>query len=302
MHRRVSILCGGPALTPDDRLSDREMMMLGGLLDALLATAADGLAHGASEPALKRPYTAADPSRFLGDRHLAAFLLCRLQPDEGDLPLAQSLIEDADPAVALAARDFVSGQKMGDPLFDMPRPLQERLVWSVAADMRAALIEDGLSAAAADAALGTAGKRFLAGLVAREGMEHRADAVVAALRTAGRLDTPFLMRCASDGAERFFAAALARLCGLCMATARALLMSEAEGRALLLRGAGLTRDDAVALLEKRAGADLHGRGTDGLVRSVDAFDALPDAAARDALCFWRTDAAYRAFVVGEGRA
>lgn len=300
--RRVSTLCRAPALTPEDRLSDRDMMTLGGLLEAVLATVADGIAHGASEPALKRRRAPRDPSHFLADRALAAFFLCRLRADDGDVPLARSLSGDADSGVALAAKDFVSGEKMGDPLFDMPRPLQERLVWSVAADLRATLIGEGVLPPAADAALGTAGKRFLAGLAVREGMDERAAMLVSALQAAGSLDLAFLTRCASERAERLFVASLALMCSLSLPAARAILMSGVEGMALLLRGTGLTREEAVGLAEARSGGDLHGSGTSGLVQTVDAFDALPEAEARGALCFWRTDAAYRAFVIGEGGA
>lgn len=300
MNRRVSMLADGLALAPAERLSDREMVALGDLLQSVLAAVAEGLAREAAESAVKACYRPAAPARFLADRQLAAFLLCRLHPGEGDMPLASALTEDRDPAVAAAAQDFVEGGRSGDSLPDMAPRLRERLIWSVAAAMRADLVDGGLSAGRADAALGKAGERLLSGLAVREGMEKRAETLAAALHAAGRLDPVFIERCASDGSTLLLAAALARLCSLSIASARVLLTGEPQGAALLLRGAKIGREEAVAILNARAGAHpLYGSGTDSLVRDVDAFDALPETGARDALCFWRADANYREIIAEE---
>lgn len=276
-------------------------MALGSLLEAVHAAVIEGLSQEAGETAFRQSASQSSSSRFLADRHLMAFLLCRLRPSKGDVAVAQALLEEPDPAVVVAARQFVAVEKTSGPLCDMPRRLRERLIWTVAAALRESLVSDGMTPASADATLGPAGKRFLAALAAREGPERRAEILVASVRAAGSLSHLFIRRCALEGAERILAAALAALSGICTISARALMIGVPQGMALLLRGAGLDREEAIAILEGRGGiSSLHESGADGLVEAVDAFDALSGAEARQALCLWRTDEIYRNIVVGEG--
>jgi hypothetical protein len=217
----------------------------------------------------------------------------------GENALLVELAGNPDEAVAREAMALLIAQNgrldgFGEPVLrrgDLPAELEHHLVWTVAAALRRYMISrHGAEPAVCDAAVSAAASRVLARHDEGETAEARAMRLALALRAAGLLDQPGLLAHAlTQGSLPLFLALLALRTGLGVAAVWELL-SAASGPVLLLRTAGLARDEAAAILL------AWGLPEPALAAALDRLDATGVEAARSLLTLWQADPGYRAAV------
>jgi hypothetical protein len=111
------------------------------------------------------------------------------------------------------------------------------------------------------------------------------------LDRARRLGDPTVLRSLTEGGLPLFLAALAVRGGVDADSAWELLSDPAaRGGALLLRAAGIGKEETAAILFR-----LHGEN-EAVAGELDRFEALSTDEARSLLVLWRTDPAYRAAI------
>jgi uncharacterized protein (DUF2336 family) len=216
------------------------------------------------------------------------------------------LVRDPDENIAAAAMDIVIARSRRFDRFqepdlargELPAELQHRLVWLVAAALRHYIAQQhGLDAI--DGPIQGAATEIIAGYDESEGLESGAMRLAALLRAAGRLDGSLLARVLEEGSLPLFVAGIATLCALEHAAAWEIL-SDPRGRgpAILLRAAGLERDDAarIVLALNSRGRFVSEPEGDVAATQLDIFESTTEAAAREVLRLWQADPAYRASV------
>lgn len=214
-------------------------------------------------------------------------LLLELAADTAD-----GVAEDAMAVLVGQSRRFDRFQEPALARTELPADIQHRLVWTVAATLRAYIVRrHAVSEVAADVALSEAADRLLAAYDEGDGLEARAMRLVRRLERAGRLDDRFIGRALLEGSLTLLIAALSVRTGLDAPALSELLLDVGDGTPLLLRAAGLDRAQAAAIL-LRLGGDVE--------RRLDRFDLLAVELAQDMLGLWRTDPAYRAAIVRLG--
>jgi hypothetical protein len=181
---------------------------------------------------------------------------------------------------------------------ELPAELHHRLVWLIAAALRHYMVQQhGL--AAPDAAIAEVSAGLIAAHDEGEGLEPRAMRLARRLQAQSRLTGQILLRVLSDGVLPLFIAGLAVRNGLDHnATWEVISDPRGRGPAILLRAAGLERDEAAATL---LALSSHGRlfsGTEGdtAAAQLELYDSIGDSAARDILRLWQADPFYRACV------
>ena len=168
---------------------------------------------------------------------------------------------------------------------ELSAELEHAMLWTVAAALRSYLVRrQNISAAQADEALAGAAASLLTAYDEGETFDARCMKLVRGLRAKGRLDGGFAARAVTGGTLTLAVAALAGQAQLSLEAAWQLLL-EKEGAPLLLRAAGLGRDDAGALLVALQWGDIAGQ--------LDLFDGIDAADAHRLLTLWRADPAYR---------
>jgi hypothetical protein len=222
-----------------------------------------------------------------------------------DGSLLTELVGDSDPAVSAQAMAALVAQsrrfdRFREPVLartELPADLQHRLVWTIAASLRAYMVErHGFAPAAADRALAAAAARLLAGYDEGDTLEARAARLAQVLAHAGRLSDAMIVRAIEEGNLPLFAALLAARTGIAAASIWDIAIDGiVAGAALLMRAAEIDRDAAaqilIRLLDRAPGAPLREAELEG---QVNLYDVTAPDEARDALALWRLDPAYRA--------
>jgi hypothetical protein len=317
-HARVAAAAADLALPQGLRLSDRQRTTILALLTQLVRSVEDALraelAGSAPGDALQAALTSAHVEiavpvlagdAVLAEPALIDLLLRRAEEHRlhraaaGETALLVELAGDADETVAREAMALLIAQSgrldgFGEPLLprsDLPAELEHHLVWTVAAALRRYMIgRHAADPALCDAAVVAAASRVLAGHDEGETAEARAMRLAMALRDSGRLNEPELLaRGLTQGGLPLFLALLALRTGLGVAALWELL-SAASGPVLLLRAAGLARDEAAAILL------AWGLPEPALAAALDRLDGTSLEDARSLLTLWRGDPGYRAAV------
>ena len=213
------------------------------------------------------------------------------------------LVRDGDGEVAAEAMELVIARSRRFDRFqepdmgqvDLPAELQHKLVWLVAASLRHYIVQQhGL--AAVDGAIEEEASALVAGHDEGAILEARAMRLARRLNALGRLDDAVLVRILTGGMLPLFIAGLATLTGLDYDAAWEVIADpRGRGPAILLRAAGVGRDEAAQIL---LAANSHGplvSGAEGDATSaqLELYDSLDAAAAEAVLRLWRADPGYR---------
>ena len=213
------------------------------------------------------------------------------------------LVRDGDGEVAAEAMELVIARSRRFDRFqepdmgqvDLPAELQHKLVWLVAASLRHYIVQQhGL--AAVDGVIEEEASALIAGHDEGAILEARAMRLARRLNALGRLDDAVLVRILTGGMLPLFIASLATLTGLDYDAAWEVIADpRGRGPAILLRAAGVGRDEAAQIL---LAANSHGplvSGAEGDATSaqLDLYDSLDAAAAEAVLRLWRADPGYR---------
>ena len=216
------------------------------------------------------------------------------------------LVRDSDPEVAAEAMELVIARSRRFDRFqepdmgqvDLPAELQHKLVWLIAAALRHYIVQQhGL--AAVDGIIEEEASALIAGHDEGAILEARAMRLARRLHRSGRLDGEALVRILSEGMLPLFIAGLATLAALEHNAAWEVIADpRGRGPAILLRAAGLTREDAarILLLANSHGPLVSGAEEGATAAQLDLFDSLDPASADEVLRLWRADPGYRAAV------
>jgi uncharacterized protein (DUF2336 family) len=253
-------------------------------------------------------------AQALGDPELGIVLVRRVEEHRfwtaygraAGEDLLFELVRDTDEALAGEAMALVVARsrrfdRFQEPVLghvDLPAELQHKLVWLVAAALRHYLTQQhGLRAV--DAALEHAAVAFISDYDEGAGLEAVAARLIRRLQLRQRLEGALLSRMLGEGALPLFIAGLGALGGLDHGAAWEVL-SDPRGRgpALLLRAAGIEREDAagILLLLNSRGRLFSGAEGDATAEQLELYDSLDVATAAEVLRLWQADPAYRASV------
>ncbi len=316
-------------LLPDGaRLSEWQRLTAAALLTRLIHSVEDDLrarlaAKFEDYPAVHAALSSArvpialpilERAQVLRDSDLGNVLVRRVEehrfwkahaPAEGQ-DLLFELVRDADEAVAAGAMELVIARSRRFDRFqepdmgqvELPAELQHKLVWLVAAALRHYIVQQhGL--AAIDGIIEEAGSALVASHDEGAILEAHAIRLSARLAATGRLDGAFLARTLSEGMLPLFIAGAATLAGLDYAAAWEVIADpRGRGPAILLRAAGVEREDAAAilLLANSRGPLVSGVEGEATAAQLELYDSLDRAAADAVLRLWRAAPGYRAAV------
>jgi hypothetical protein len=272
-------------LSPHDRLTEQERSLMSAMLHGLIERIAVELRARLS-PAVATACPAgpaeliADLTRagLIQDEALVGLLLRRADTQRlasagrGGRSTLQHWTADPDAALAAAAMTLVAARGRGRDRFgrvaldlsDLPAPLAYGLVVAVAAalGLRCEEPSDAEMAGAIDGLLATRAETA--------SLEQLEAALVEALAGEGRKAPGLLVALAEEGEAPIIAAILAAEARIPAEEAWSALLGGADSVALLLRLAGVSREEAAALLAA-AGPAL---GIGDPVRAIEAYDAL----------------------------
>lgn len=313
-------------LPDDSRLDERTRASLSAVMRGLIATVeGEVAAHAArqlaarGEAALAERLAAPEPgiadrliaSGLLRDHELIGELLDRVletrigaalpvtAPAHPDRPsLAVRLARSPDRVVAAGALALIiaDGTRRADTgeaptRTELPAELHHRLVWWVAAALRARALD---SSEALDRALAEAAQRSLAAHDEGERLEAVATRLAAALDAQPQELDGLLLECIADRNLPLFIAIFGRALGVDYPTARAVVLDPAGERlALGLRALGLAREPLAQIALALAEADPR-RSEETLPDHVDAAAALTPELARARLAPLKMHPQYRA--------
>ena len=316
-------------LLPDQaRLTEWQRLTAAGLLSRLVRSVEDDLrarlaVHFASHDALHAALSSAhvpialpilERAQVLRDPELTTILVRRVEEhrfwksratEQGEEYLFE-LVRDPDEGVAAEAMELVIARsrrfdRFQEPAMgrvELPAELQHRLVWMVAAALRQYIVQHH-QIGAVDGPVEEVAGAIIASYDEGETFEALAMRLAQRLYRADRLDGSALARIIGDGLLPFFIAGLAVFCGLDQSAAWEVL-SDPRGRgpALLLRAAGVGRDEAAACLLalNRRGAIFSGVEGDAAAAQLELFDSIDQGSAREVLRLWQAHPAYRASV------
>lgn len=313
------------------RLRDIERTVAANLLQRLIATVEDDLRDRigqrleTKDPVLATALTAGatpiaapmmEHAGLLRDSELVALVLRRAEEHRlcvdlrvtaarmagllTDPPLVDTLVDDPDPAIADAAMAMVVAEsrridRFQDPVLartDLPAEAQHRLIWRVAACLRRYMIDIGrMDPVVADREVAAAGQAVLSGYDESATLEGRATALALLLRVADRLDDRLVVRALADGKVAFTVAALALRAGIEYNVAWDMLFDADGSRlAVLLCAVGMAHEPAADILFRCMPSDADG---DAAASRIEAFMALDQRRANEALRPWRLDSAFR---------
>ena len=231
-------------------------------------------------------------AREPGPDRIGEYLYELVHDEEGDI---------AAEAMALVIARSRRFDRFEEPVMarvELPAELQHRLVWMVAAALRQYIIQQH-EVGAVDGAVEEAAGALVAGYDEGETLEAVAMRLSRRLHRSGRLDGSALSRIAGDGVLPLFIAGLSVMCALDPGAAWEVL-SDPRGRgpALMLRAAGIERDEAAAILLalNARGPLFSGAEGDAAAGQLELFDTVDVAAAREVLRLWQAHPAYRAAV------
>jgi uncharacterized protein (DUF2336 family) len=310
------------------RLTEWQRLTAASLLSRLLRSVEDALrvaladhfaAHEAAAAALSSAHVPIalpilERAGALADHELGTILIRRVEEhrfwkaagQEGVEDLLFAFVRDADETLAADAMEMVIARsrrfdRFQEPVLghvDLPAELQHKLVWLVAAALRHYLVQHhGLRAV--DEPIERAASDFIAGHDEGTSLEAVAARIARRLAATARLDGPLLARALGEGLLPLFIVGLGVLASVDQVAAWEIL-SDPRGRgpALMLKAAGVPREDAAAILLLLAGRGRLFSGAEGdqAAEQLDLFDGLDEASAREVLRLWQADPAYRASV------
>ncbi|WP_162527228.1 DUF2336 domain-containing protein [Sphingomonas solaris] len=324
---RQAMVAADLFMPADARLRDDDRVAIAGLLTTLVgqveadlrmrlagaaAAAAPLLAHALATPDPAIAGSVAEQAGARGDSALVAVLaqraaerrlVARLRRDrDRDAAIGQAppvpttlLATDTDPAIAPAARALAAIDPVGDGLpaagaAMLPAEVQHRLVWRVAATLRAqAIARHGLAGIDIDPLIAHAAGAALAGYDEGVTPAGLALALARAVAAAGRLDGGLAVSAIAAGEAGFAAALLAVAGGVGFAAAWEMMLDPDPTRLLLLcRAADFPAVAAADIVQRlAAGAD-----DEGLAGRLDSYDAITPRRAAAAISLWRLDPAY----------
>jgi hypothetical protein len=181
------------------------------------------------------------------------------------------LAESADSVVAGAAHALLAADsRRGGMPASLPAEMQHRLVWWVAAAIRAGAPDRP----EVDRAIGEAARRCLAAHDEGERPEAVADRLVVAIDPLPAELAALLVEALGDRRLTFACALLARVLGVDHETARSLMVEPDDDRLwTALRGAGLLREEIARVALSLAEADSR-RDVEAAVDAIDAAARL----------------------------
>jgi len=310
------------------RLTEWQRLTAAGFLSRLVRSIEDDLrvrlaprfeAHEALHAALSSAHVPIalpilERAQALRDAELTTILVRRVEehrfwkakgPGESEEFLFE-LVRDADDLVAAEAMELVIARSRRFDRFqepdmgqvELPAELQHKLVWLVAAALRQYIVQQhGL--AAVDSIIEEAAGSLIA--LHDEGAILEAHATRLALRLAvsDRLDGTLLLRMLSEGLLPLFIAGAGALTGLdYAATWEVIADPRGRGPAILLRAAGIERQEAAAilLLANSNGPLVSGTEGDATAAQLELYDSLDRASADEVLTLWRAAPGYRTAV------
>lgn len=268
-------------------------------------------------PLLKGAGMLADPEligivlRRVDEYRLGSALRARGQPGGDAL---DALLDDADTGVAGLARAALAAEsrrndRLDDPMLapaDLPVELRHRLLWQVAAAIRAyGVAEHGLDPSLLDPLLATAVNDILAAHDEDERLESAVLQLARALAASSALNDGVLLEALSRGRLAFYAAALAARARVAYEPAwDAATGFDQAGHAVLLRAIDVHEEAAATLLSAMTDARGADEAGEHAAEVVQASRALDPEAARGATIVWRLDESYRATIsrLAEARA
>ena len=327
-RERFAVAARDLLLPEQARLTEWQRLTAAGLLSRLVRSIEDDLrtrlaprfeAHEALHAALSSAHVPIalpilERAQVLRDAELTTILVRRVEEhrfwkskgtSESE-ELLFELVRDADDLVAAEAMELVIARsrrfdRFQEPCMarvELPAELQHRLVWIVAAALRQYIVQQH-NVGAVDGPVEEAAAEIIAGYDEGESFEALALRLCQRLRRDGRLDGAALARIIGDGMLPFFIAALAVLCGLDQAAAWEVL-SDPRGRgpALLLRAAGVNREEAAAILFAFNARGPHFAGAEGdeAAEQLELYDSVDQPSAKEVLRLWQAHPAYRASV------
>ncbi|HYJ31476.1 MAG TPA: DUF2336 domain-containing protein [Allosphingosinicella sp.] len=327
-RERFSVAATELLLPERIRLSEWQRLTAASLLARLVASIEDQLRaalaehfrdHDALHAALSSAHVAIalpvlERAAVLGDAELGTILVRRVEEHrfwkayaatEGTEYLLE-LMRDPDSGIAADAMDLVTARsrrfdRFQEPVMgrvELPADLQHRLVWLVAAALRHYIVQQH-GVAAVDGPIEQAASALLSAYDEGDAFEARAMRLARRLDRDGRLDGALLARLLGEGSLPLFIAGAAARSSLDYSAAWEIL-SDPRGRgpALLLRAAGVARDDAAAilLLLNAHGRLFSGAEGDAAEAQLELFDGVDEDGARDVLRLWQADPGYRASV------
>jgi uncharacterized protein (DUF2336 family) len=243
------------------------------------------------------------------DEHRLALMLGRDSPYHV-ADLAQRLLDLGDADIAEATMGLLVAEsrrydQFGDPALartDLPPGPHRKLLWAVAAALRHYLIRHhAMPDSQADLLLSGAVRALLAEHDDADTLEGRADMLADLLGKAELIDDKLLADALEEGWLALFTAAIAQRAGIDSAGVWSMI-TDPSGRMLgtVLRAIDCGREAAVTMLWRIGSAE--GIDEEVLVARADAFDALGQREAAEAVLIWRLDPNYRRAVIeiGEG--
>ncbi|ATE63059.1 DUF2336 domain-containing protein [Rhizorhabdus dicambivorans] len=302
--------------------------MIGAIEDELRLRVADALGDERPElvaalgsagvaialPLLERTHLLREPGLVAAmlrrvDEHRLAVMLGRDSPYHV-ADLAQRLLDlgDADIAAATMALLIAESRRydqFGDPALartDLPLAPHRQLLWAVAAALRHYLVrQHALPDSRADLLLAGAVGALLAEHDEADTLEGRAAALAGLLGARGLLDDKLLADALEEGWLALFTAAVAQRAGIDPPGVWSMI-ADPTGMMLgtVLRAIDCAREAAVTMLWRIGSAE--GAEEDVIVARAEAFDALDQREAAEAVLIWRLDPNYRRAVIeiGEG--
>ena len=226
----------------------------------------------------------------------------RLQLGAADNALLVELSGSDDETLAREAMALLVAQSrrldsFREPLLlrtELPAELEHSLVWTIAASLRAYLVDaHDVPPPIADEALAGVAGDLLARYDEGETFGALALRLARALDGAGRLDDRAIARMPGEAGLPLLLAALSVRTGLAAEACWELIADPgARGAVLLLQAARLSRETAGTILFA-----LHG-DSEKTVAEFERFDGVDPADAAALLTLWRADPAYRTAVAG----
>ena len=317
-RERLSVAAADLALPGPLRLSEWQLSTVSALLENLVRNVEDELraalairlaGHEQVHAALTSAHVPIalpilEGSESLGEPALIGALIRRAEEhrlQRGATPEGGLLLDlsgDSDEPVAGEAMALLVGQSARLDRFQEPvmartelgAEAQHFLVWAVAAALRVYLVErQDVAEAEADQAVAGAAASLLAAYDEGERVDAVAHRLAAQLARRGRLDDALVSRSVAEGNLPLFLAALSVRTGLDQDSAWEIFSAPGgEGAALILRAAGINREQAASILLRL--------DPDGVEEGIDRFDAVDEGQARSLLGLWQADPAYRSAI------
>lgn len=332
-HRALVVAIDDFFLPEAARLDERTRAALASLVRALVGTVegairdhAARLLHARGETDLAATLAQTGPvhprlmrSGLLRDPELMAELVARVRqeligaalpmhaPDNPERPsLVNRFVDDVDRAVSASAMDLLVAQsrrrgsaRAPRSSTELPSELHHRLVWWVAAVLRA---QAGAASEAFDLVLSEAAQRSLSGHDEGDRLEAAATRFAAAIDAQSGDRAALLVEALDDRRIVLFVALLGHALGIPYDLARDLVLDPAGDRLwIALRSLGLGREAIAQIGYALCEADPR-RDLETFADTLDAAVAIDPAEAHAALAPLRLHRDYRAAVIALERA